>query len=70
MLNKKLITYPEAIQMNLSKIEPSKQNKICVERGCEFYNRAVKSYLPGYKIEMYPNAMPGSLLLLEHVIKL
>ena len=46
-----------------------KPNKICVEKGSEFYNRSMKSGLEKRSIEMYSRNKKGGLLLLKDLLE-
>ena len=46
-----------------------KPNKIRVDKGIEFYNRSVKSWLHDYDKEMYSTSSGGNLLLLKDLLE-
>ena len=50
--DKKSITIVNAFQKVLNKAD-CKQNKLWVDKGSEFYNRSMKSWLEKYVIEMH-----------------
>ena len=68
MKDKKGIVITNAFQKVL-KESNGKQNKICVEKGSEFYNRSMKSGLEKKSIEMYSRNKKGGLLLLKDLLE-
>ena len=66
--DKKGIVITNAFQKVL-KESNGKQNKICVEKGSEFYNRSMKSGLEKKSIEMYSRNKKGGLLLLKDLLE-
>ena len=66
--DKKGITITNDFQ-NILNESNRKPNKIWVEKGSEFYNRSIKSWLDKNDIEMYSTHNEGSLLLLKGLVK-
>ena len=59
MKDKKGITVTNAVQKMLDESNP-KPNKIWVNKGSEFYNSSMKSWLQDNKIEMYSTQNEGN----------
>ena len=66
--DKKGITNTNAFQQILDESN-RKSNKIWVDKGSEFYNRSVKSWLHDNDIEMYSAIANGNLLLLKDLLE-
>ena len=56
--DKKVITITNTFQNNLD-VSNHNSNKIWVDKGCEFYNRSMKSFLKNKDIEMYSTHNEG-----------
>ena len=65
---KKCITITNAFQKVL-KESNRKPNKICVDKGSEFYNRSMKSWLEKNAIEMYSTDNEGKSVVAERFIR-
>ena len=65
--DKKGVSIVNAFQ-NILKKSNRKPNKICVDKGGEFYNRSMKSWLEKNDIEMYSTHNEGNLLLLRDLL--
>ena len=66
--NQKGITITNVFQKNLRESN-SKPNKIWVDKGSEFYNRSVKSFLQNNDIEMYSVHNKGKYVIVEGFIR-
>ena len=62
------ITISKAFQKSLDK-SSRKSNKICVDKGSEFYNRSMKSCLEDNNIEMYSAHNEGKSVVAERLIR-
>ena len=71
--DKKRITITNAFQKNLnentSQNSKHKPNKIRVDKGTEFYNRSMKSFLQSNDIEMYSTHNEGKSVIAERFIR-
>ena len=68
MQNKKAITITNAFQKILDESAP-KPNKILVDKGNEFYNRSMKSWLEDNGMEMYSTHNEGKSVVAERSIR-
>ena len=66
--DKNYITVTNAFQNTLDKSN-RKPNKICLDKGSEFYNRSMKSWLQDNHIEMYSIQNKGKSVLTERFIR-
>ena len=66
--NRKEITINNAFQKLLSESN-RKSNKICVDKGSQFYNRSMKSRLQYNGIEIYSTRNKGESIVAERSIK-
>ena len=66
--DKKDTTITNAFQKNL-KESNRKPNKIWVDKGSEFYNRSIKSWLEKNDIEMYSTHNEGKCVIAERFIR-
>ena len=66
--NRKEITINNAFQKLLSESN-QKSNKICVDKGSQFYNRSMKSRLQYNDIEIYSTRNKGESIVAERSIK-
>ena len=67
--NKKGITITNAFQKILEETNRRKPNKICVNKGSEFYNSSVKKWLKDNDIEMYSIHNEGKSVVAERFIR-
>ena len=67
--DKKGITIVNAFQKVLNKAD-CKQNKLWVDKGSEFYNRSMKSWLEKYVIEMHWTHREGKPVVTERFIRI
>ena len=68
LLKDKGMTITNASQQILDE-SSCKQNKIRVDKGCEFYKRSIKSWLEKNAIEMYPIHNKGKSVVAERFIR-
>ena len=68
VITQKRITITNASQKNLDKSN-RKPNKIWVDKGSEFYNRSVRSWLVKKYIEMYSTHNEGKSVVAERFIR-
>ena len=66
--DKKGITSTNAFKKNLDE-STRKPNKIWVDKGREFYNRSMKSFLQNNCIEMYSRCNEGKFVVAERFIR-
>ena len=66
--DKKDVSIVNAVQ-SISKKSSRKPNQICVEKGGEFYNRSMKSWLEKHDIEMYSTHNEGKSVVAERFIR-
>ena len=64
----KVMTITNASQQ-ISDESSCKQNKIWVDKGCEFYKRSIKSWLEKNVMEMYPIHNKGKSVVAERFIR-
>ena len=65
--DKEGVSVVNAFQSTLNKSN-RRPNKICVDKGSEFYNRSMKSWLEKNDIEMYSTQMKEYLLMLRDLL--
>ena len=68
MKGKKVIRITNAFQNNLDE-SCCKPNQIWLDKGSEFYNRSVKSWLEDSGIEMYSTHIEGKSVVAERFIR-
>ena len=64
---RKIIT--NAFQKNLDESEKPKSNKVWIDKGSEFYNRSIKSWLQGNNIETYSAYNEGKSIVAQRFIR-